>query len=203
MQTNEPESNAANDPAAPPAPSSSKLLLEFGPLLAFFVTNKLKGILWATGVLMVCMAISLAIQWKRDRKVSPMMAFTGVTVLVFGGLTLWLDDPVFIKIKVTILNAMFGIVLLGGVATGRSFLKTLIGPVFQLTDAGWRAFTVRYGFFFLALAGLNELVWRNVSTDAWVNFKVFGLMGLTIVFMVTQVPLIQRHAIAPASEESR
>jgi len=186
----------------PPAPSGSKLLVEFGPLLAFFVTNKLAGILWATGVLMVAMAFSIAFQWHRERKISAMMAVTGITVLVFGSLTIWLDDPVFIKVKVTILNALFGGVLLGGLATGRSFLKTLIGPVFQLTDEGWNTFTLRYGVFFLALAGLNELVWRNVSTDAWVNFKVFGLMGLTLVFMATQVPLLQRHAIAPAREDA-
>ena len=179
------------------------MLVEFGPLLIFFVTYKFKGIIWATGALMVAMGISLTIQWKRERKISPMMAFTGVTVLVFGSLTIWLNDPVFLMMKVTILNALFGIILLIGILTGRSFLKTLIGPIFRLTDAGWRAFTVRYGVFFLALAGLNEIVWRNFSEPTWVNFKAFGLMGLTFVFLITQVPLIQRHAIEKSAPEKR
>ncbi len=174
-------------------PSPAKTLLELGPLLVFFLANWLGGIYWGTGAFMAAMALSMAVSWKRERKIPPMMIFTGAAVLVFGGLTLLLHDETFIKIKVTVLNALFGAILLFGELAHRPLLKMLLGTAFQLTDRGWRLFTLRYAAFFLFLAGLNELVWRNVSTDRWVTFKVFGLLGLTLLFTFLQVPLLQKH----------
>ncbi len=181
----------------PDAPPPSKLLLDFGPLLLFFATNLWKGIYWATGVFMVAITIALVVSWKRERKISPLMAFTAVAVMVFGGLTLALQNETFIKIKVTVLNVLFAGILAFGLATGRPLLKLLFGQALQLSERGWWLLTTRYVGFFLFLAVLNEVVWRNVSTDTWVTFKVFGLMGLTLVFTLLQLPLLQRHQPAP------
>ena len=145
---------------------------------------------------MVAVTIALFVSWKLDHRVPPMTVFTAVAVLVFGGLTLYLQDEVFIKLKVTILNTLFGAILVVGLVTGKSLLKIVLGHAFRLTDLGWRLLTIRYAAFFFFLAALNEVVWRNVSTDFWVSFKVFGLMGLTLVFTLLQVPLLQRHDAA-------
>ena len=123
---------------------------------------------------------------------------TAVLVVVFGGLTFWLDDPRFIKIKPTIINLLFAGVLFGGLLTGRPLLKLLFGEAFRLTEEGWRKLSVRWALFFLALAVLNEIVWRNFSEAAWVNFKVFGILPLTIVFAMAQIGLIKRYE--PKSE---
>ena len=120
---------------------------------------------------------------------------TGVVVLVFGGLTLALQDEIFIKMKPTIVNTLFGGVLIGGLFFGKSLLGYVFDSVFQLTDEGWRKLTLRWGLFFFVLAMVNEVIWRNFSTDFWVSFKVFGMMPLTIVFTLTQMPLIQRHSL--------
>jgi len=122
-----------------------------------------------------------------------MMIFTTAAVVVFGGLTLYLQNDTFIKVKVTVLNALFAAILIGGLMTGRSLLKPLLGQAFQLSEPGWRLLTIRYVGLFFFLAVLNELVWRNFSTDHWVTFKVFGLMGLTVAFTLLQLPLLQRH----------
>ena len=114
-------------------------------------------------------------------------------VMVFGGLTIILNDELFIKLKPTIVNTLFGVILLGGVALKRPLLRPLMGAVFQLTEEGWFKLSVRWAFFFFVLAILNEIVWRSVSTDMWVNFKVFGIMPLTILFSVSQVPLMTRY----------
>ena len=127
---------------------------------------------------------------------------TGIVVLVFGGLTLWLQDEAFIKMKPTIINVLFGATLLGGLLFGRPLLGYVFDSVFRLDDEGWRKLTFRWGMFFFVLAVLNEVVWRNFSTDAWVNFKVFGIMPLTILFTLTQMPLIQRHALPDPEKAS-
>jgi intracellular septation protein len=116
-------------------------------------------------------------------------------VVVFGGMTLWLQDDVFIKLKPTIVNGIFAAILLGGLAAGHSLLRHLFGDVFRLTDEGWRQLTLRWGLFFIVLAGLNEVVWRNFSTDTWVSFKVFGIMPLTMIFGIAQMGLLKRHEI--------
>ena len=172
----------------------TKLLVELGPLLVFFLANAKWGIFVGTGAFMVAIVVSLVASRALFGHVATMPLITGAFVLVFGGLTLWFHDDTFIKMKPTIVNAMFATILLGGLAYGRSFLKLLLGEVFKLNDDGWRILTLRWALFFLFLAVLNELVWRNFSRDAWVAFKVWGIMPLTFVFMFFQVGLLKRHA---------
>ncbi len=124
---------------------------------------------------------------------------TAIVVVVFGGLTLWLQNDTFIKMKPTIIYLLFGGTLIGGLAFGRSFLGYMFDSVFRLTDEGWRKLTFRWGLFFLGLAILNEIVWRSVSTDTWVTFKVFAILPITFVFTLTQMPLINRHSL-PSEE---
>ena len=170
-----------------------RLLLEAGPLLVFFLVNAKWGIFAATAAYMVAAPLAMAVSWLMVRRVALMPVIALVFVLAFGGLTIWLHDETFIKVKVTLVNALFGAILLGGLMFDRPFLKYLLGEGFRMTDAGWRILTRRWGLFFLFLAGLNEAVWRSVSTDAWVNFKVFGLLGLTLLFAMSQTPLMMRH----------
>ena len=180
------------------APSGGKMLAEFGPLILFFAVNAWRGIYWATGAFMIAMAVTMVATKMRGEKIPPMTIFTGVLVLVFGSLTLWLQNEIFIKVKVTILKALFGTILLVGLLTKRVFLKSFLGSAFQLDEEGWKRLTVRYIGFFYSMAALNEVVHRNVSTDTWVAFKTGGLIALTLLFTVMQVPLLQRHSIEEA-----
>ena len=178
--------------AAPPNPHI-KLLIEFGPLAAFGITYFAAGIFWATGVVMVTSVLALAASWSQFGRLLPVPLMTAVLVVVFGGLTFWLNDPRFIKIKPTIINLLFAGLLLFGLMTGRPLLKLLLGEAFKLTEEGWRKLSIRWALFFLGLAALNELVWRSFSEAVWVNFKVFGILGLSLVFAMAQIGLIKRH----------
>ena len=172
-----------------------KLLIEMGPLVAFFIGNWKAGIFWGTGIFMVATAISLSVSWALTRKIAMVPLVSAVFVAIFGALTLWLHSDLFIKVKVTLINALFGAVLLGGVAFGRSYLKLVMGEAVKLTEAAWRTLSIRWGVFFLCLAVLNEIVWRSVPTDQWVNFKVFGLLPLTLLFAVANAPFMSKHMI--------
>src|SRR5882672_2336886 len=172
-----------------------KLALNFGPLLIFFVANTMLGIFTATAVFMAVMLIVLAIEFAAERKVSVMPLITTALVLVFGGLTLWLSNDIFIKIKPTILYTLFGAVLIGGLAFNRLFIKLVFGQLFHLSDPAWRSLTWRWSLFFIALAITNEIVWRHVSTNIWVAFKVWGVFPLTVIFAMAQTPFIMRHQI--------
>lgn len=190
-----------------------KMALELGPLLVFFFGN-LRGewllgkfpalsaiggpLLIATALFMVATVISLVIS-KIVFKHLPVMPFvSGVVVMIFGGLSIWLQDETFIKMKPTIVNTLFGVVLLGGLFFGKSLLGYVFNAAFNLDAEGWRKLTLRWGIFFLFLAVLNELVWRNFSDEAWVNFKVWGTMPITILFTLSQMPLIMRHTVQDA-----
>jgi intracellular septation protein len=175
-----------------------KLALEMGPLVVFFLANQRAGIFIATGVFMAAVLISLAVSYALTRHLPIMPMVTAVVVLVFGGLTLWLQDDHFIKLKPTIVNSLFGVVLLGGLAFGRPLLPVVLDTVFQLDAEGWRKLTFRWGLFFFVLAAVNEVVWRTQTTDFWVNFKVFGIMPLTLAFALSQTPLILRHELKDA-----
>ena len=187
-----------------------KFALQLGPLLVFLFANargewlassfpalaEMGGpIFIATGLFMAATAIALAVSWSLTRTLPIMPLVSGVVVLVFGALTLWLQDDVFIKMKPTIVNTLFGAVLLGGLLFGRSLLAYVFDAAFKLDAEGWRKLTLRWGLFFLFLAVVNEIVWRNFSEATWVAFKVWGIMPITVAFTMLQMPLIMRHSV--------
>ena len=171
-----------------------RLALDLGPLILFFAANALYGIFVATAFFMVTIVAALIASRLLTGKFAKMPLVTAVFVIVFGGLTLYLQDETFIKIKPTVIYFLFAGILLGGLALNRIFLETVLGEVFQLNIAGWRKLTYRWAGFFIFLALTNEVVWRSVSTDAWVSFKVFGLVPLTLIFAAMQTGLLQKHA---------
>jgi intracellular septation protein len=150
---------------------------------------------------MVATVIALAISWSMTRTLPMMPLISGIVVLVFGALTLWLHNDTFIKMKPTIVNTLFGAILLGGLLFGKSLLGYVFDSAFKLDAEGWRKLTFRWGLFFIFLAIANEVVWRNFSTDAWVSFKVWGIMPITIVFTLSQMPLIQKHTLPEAKKD--
>ncbi len=189
------------DPAHPPQLHPLlKLALELGPLGLFFYFNQSAGIFTATGIFVVATLVALAIHYALVRKLPMMPLVSGVVVVVFGGLTLFLQDELFIKLKPTIVNTLFGAILLGGLWFRKSLLTVVLDSVFHLTDEGWRKLTFRWGLFFLFLALVNEVVWRTQTTDFWVSFKVFGIMPITLAFALAQTPLIMRHEAGKQDE---
>jgi intracellular septation protein len=177
-----------------------RLALDLGPLLVFFAAYQLAGIFAATGAFMVASLISLGAGYAIERRISPVPLFTALLVLIFGGLTLYLKNGTFIKMKPTVLYAFFGFTLLGGLAFGRLFIKYVFATAFQLSEIGWRKLTWRWGIFFLTLAVLNEVIWREMSEATWVKFKVFGIIPLIMVFALAQMPLVLKHETKPQSE---
>jgi intracellular septation protein len=171
-----------------------KLVLDLGPLLVFFAANSRFGIFAATGAFMAAIVIALAVAYALTRHLPVMPLVTAVVVVVFGTLTLVLHDELFIKVKPTIIYVLFGGVLLVGLAFGKSLLGIVFDSVFHLTEEGWRKLTLRWALFFLALALLNEIVWRTQTTDVWVSFKVFGVVPLTFLFAALQYPLLEKYA---------
>ena len=191
------EDSAKSEPATSGSEPSvpMKLAIELGPLLLFFGANAAWGIYVATAVFMVATVISLAVAGLRYHKLPIMPLVSGAIVLAFGGLTLYLQDETFIKLKPTIVYTIFALLLSAGLLMKKPLLALLFGPVFKLTEEGWQKLTARWIVFFLVMAILNEIVWRNFSTDFWVSFKAFGFLPLTFLFAVAQVPLMQRYAL--------
>ena len=175
-----------------------KLVFDLGPLALFFYANSRYDIFVATGTFMVAVVAALAASYALTRHLPIMPVVTAVVVVVFGGLTLILHNDTFIKIKPTIIYALFGGVLLSGLLFGKSFLGVVFDSLFHLTEEGWRKLTLRWGLFFFALAVVNEIVWRHTSTNVWVDFKVFGVVPLTFVFAALQYPLLKKYAAEPA-----
>lgn len=214
-----PGKNTMNDPILETRPDDPrkktlspglKFLLELGPgLVFFFVTIRAawlvekfpalaqigEPILIATAFFMVATALSLSVSWILTRSWPVMPLVSAVVVFVFGALALWLQDKTFAFMKPTIINTLFGVVLLGGLATGRSLLAYVFDSAFKLDAEGWRKLTFRWGLFFLFLAVLNEVVWRNFSEETWLYFKVWGIMPITFLFTFSQMPLIMRHSV--------
>lgn len=190
------------DPRKPSVSPGLKLAIELGPLVTFFAANAYGGIYLATAVFMVASVVALGAMWALARRIAIMPLVSFLVVMVFGGLTLWLQDEHFIKLKPTLVNAAFGVLLLGGLALKKPLLPYVFDGMVQLTDAGWRALTIRWGVFFLVMAVVNEIVWRSFSTDTWVAFKTFGYLPITIVFAMAQAPLMARHELKPAKAEA-
>ena len=178
-----------------------KLALDILPLAVFFTAFKWAGLYYATGLLLLVTLCIVAVTYAVERRIALSPLITAVVVGIFGGLTLWLHDERFIKIKPTLINFIFAGILLTGYVLKKGLLKSVLGAAFELTDRGWRLLSLRWGLFFLFLGTLNEIVWRNVSTAIWVDFKVFGLLGLTFLFALLQAGFIQRHAL-PATAGS-
>jgi intracellular septation protein len=188
-----------------------KLALELGPLVLFFFANAYsdrfgvaegRRIFAATAIFIVATLVALAVHYVLVKKLPIMPLVSGVVVVVFGGLTLWLDNDTFIKLKPTIVNTLFGVVLLGGLALGKPLLALVLDSMFQLTEEGWRKLTMRWALFFFFLAIVNEIVWRTQTTDTWVSFKVFGIMPITIAFALAQTPLLMRYEAKGSGNEA-
>jgi intracellular septation protein len=189
--------------ASPPAADRKqlgKLILDLAPLLIFFAAYMASDIYVATGVLMAATVVSMIVSRLWLGHISAMLMLTTALVVGFGALTLWLNDPRFIKMKPTMVNLLFAGALGAGLMTGRNFLELLLGQAFQLTEEGWRKLTYRWIGFFLAMAVVNEIVWRNFSEGTWASFKVFGILPLTIIFAMLQVGLIQRYGLEKADD---
>ena len=178
-----------------------KLVFDLGPLVLFFAANSRFGIFTATATFMVAVVAALAASYALTRTLPIMPVVTAIIVLVFGGLTLALHNDLFIKIKPTIIYVLFGAVLVGGLLFNKPLLGVVFDSLFHLTAEGWRKLTWRWAIFFFLLAVLNEIVWRNSSTDTWVTFKAFGVVPLTFLFGALQYPLLRKYAAEPAAQE--
>ncbi|EJF90971.1 septation protein A [Bartonella tamiae] len=193
-----------------------KLILEMGPLMVFFFANYKgewlieniplfenfdKPIFPATAIFMLAIIIALIASWIIARKIPIMPLISGIFVLIFGCLTLWLHNDTFIKMKPTIINSLFGLILFGGLFFKKALLGYVLDSAFHLDDEGWKKLTYRWAWFFIFLALLNEVVWRNFSDDFWTSFKVFGTMPITFIFMVAQMPMIMKHATQPLNSK--
>ena len=186
------------------------MALEMGPVVLFIIAYNFgqrfidsygitgvldKPIFLATVVLMIATPISIFLSWLFMRSLPAMPIVTLIVVTIFGGLTLYFQDDTFIKLKPTIINCLFGAVLIGGLALGHTLIKFVLGPAFNLDDEGWRKLTLRWGLFFFFLALVNEVVWRNFSESFWVGFKLWGMSGLSFLFIMSQIPMIMKHTL--------
>ena len=176
--------------------SISKLLINIGPLAVFFIFYKINGdLIDAILPLMVATIIAILASYILEKKIPIMPTFGAGVLLIFGGLTLLFDNKIFIFMKPTIINFIFAAILYGGIILKKPLLKYLLGSALKLEEEGWNTLTHRWIAFFVALAILNEIVWRTMSEDLWVNFKVFGILPITIIFTMTQIPLIKKYQI--------
>ncbi len=187
----------------PPAPSALKLLLELGPLLLFFGVYRYADIYKATAIFIPVTIATLVASRYFFGRVGILPLVTGFFVVVFGGLTLYLADETFIKMKPTLVYLLFSAAALVGLAFNWIVWKQLFGEVFRLTDEGWRKMQLRWGCFFLGMAILNEIIWRTLPTDFWVSFKVFGVLPLTFIFMLAQTPLLKRYELVESGANSK
>ena len=178
-------------------PQLKRSLLDFGPLLSFFAAYKLFGLYVATATVMVAAVVALCAGYWLDRKLHPIPLVTAVIVVVFGGLTLYFQNDMFIKMKPTLIYALLGSILLGSLCFKQPAAKYVLGMAIVLSEAGWRGLTLRFGLFFFGMALINELIWRNFSNDIWVNYHVFGAIGLTFLFAMSQTPFLIKHQIEP------
>jgi intracellular septation protein len=179
-----------------------QFVTELGPLIVFFAVNAKFHLFAATGAVMVAIVAAMIASYVVTKHIPVMALVTGMIAMVFGTLTLVLHDETFIKMKPTIVYSLFAAGLGGGLLFGRSLIAIMFNQAFNLSATGWRILTMRWALFFLAMAVLNEIVWRTQSTDFWVAFKVFGAIPLTTGFFITQIPLTKRYHLEPVSLEA-
>ncbi len=172
-----------------------KLLIDVGPLAVFFIFYTRNGLQASILPLMIATVIAVLFSYILEKKIPIMPTVGAGIVLIFGGLTIYFDNEVFIKMKPTIINLVFAVILYGGMLLRKPLLKILLGAALKLEEEGWKILTYRWIGFFIALAILNEIVWRTQSTDIWVNFKVFAILPITFIFTMTQFPLIKKYQI--------
>jgi intracellular septation protein len=177
-------------------------VVEYGPIAAFIIAFYIGDLFTATASIMVASILAIILSYAVERRIPMMPLITAGIIGIFGGLTLWLQDETFIKMKPTIIQLFIATILIGGLKLNRLMLKSLLKSGLHMTDEGWRVLTVRFALFFLLSAIINEVVWRTQSTELWVNFKVFGLTGLTVIFFITQLPMIKRFALEDNGEKS-
>jgi intracellular septation protein len=189
-------------PAVRPAalPPALKFVLELGPLALFFLTYSKFGIFAATGVMMASVLVTLSVSYWKLRRIPIMPLVTAAMVLIFGGLTFYFNDSTFIKVKVTIINALFALALFFGLAFRKPMLQIMFDGALKLTEEGWRLLTWRWAWFFVALAVVNEIVWRTQPESYWALYKSFGALPLTVIFALAQAPLIMKHEAKDAPE---
>lgn len=181
---------------AAPQGQGRKLLLDLGPLVVFFATNYITGdFMLAVGLLVAATVVALAAGWMLERRISMMALFGCGAVAFFGGLSLYFDNELFIKIKPTVLTILLAAVIAGGRLLGRNPLGLLMGTQLRMRDAGWRALSWLWVAMFLTTALANEIAWRSLSTDDWVTFKVFGITAISLLFAVLSVPVMTKHQI--------
>ena len=203
----------------PPSPDAKKSIpkgagniwTDIGPVLAFVIVfnvmqnftdetgpfSKETAIFWATGVFMASVAAAIGWTLFKGRKLPPMLVITGIVVMTFGGLTIWLQDETFAFIKPTIINTLFAVTILGSLAIGRNIWKTAFEHAFQLPDHAWKIFALRWAAFYIVLAIINEVIWRNFPKEFWVNSKLFLSIPLAFVFMLANLPFLMKHNIEP------
>lgn len=174
--------------------------IDFGPLLLFFASfmywkrdNPEDAMIWAAGVLAVAAAIALIYAWIRYKHTSPILIFSTIVIGAFALAAFLFDDKRFIYMKPTVMNAIFGLAVFGGIIFRKNVIKLLMGSAFDLPDDKWKVFAIRWGLFFFAMAVLNEIIWRNFSETFWASFKVFGFLPLTILFTATQIPFLTKY----------
>ncbi len=185
-----------NDKIEASEPNWLKPVVDYVPLIAFFGAYKYSDdIILATKVIIGVTALAIILSLLVARRVPVMPLVTAIVIGVFGGLTVYFQDDTFIKMKPTIIQCAFAIILGAGLLLKRVWLKPIFGGAIDMTENAWRTLTWRFVMFFFASAALNEIVWRTQSTDFWVSFKVFGLMGFSIVFILSQMPFISKHTI--------
>ena len=172
-----------------------KLLIDIGPLAIFFIFYTRSGLQASILPFMIATVIAVLFSYILEKKIPIMPTVGAGIVLVFGGLTIYFDNEVFFKMKPTIINILFAAILYGGILIKKPLLKILLGAALKLKEEGWRILTLRWIGFFIALAILNEIVWRTQSTDVWVNFKVFGILPITFLFTMIQFPLIKKYQV--------
>jgi intracellular septation protein len=179
-----------------------RLMIDLGPLLVFFLVNFLAPvpevlrIFYATGAFMAAMIVAMMFSYLRYRHISPLLWFSGIMVVILGGVTIWLHNDVFIKMKPTVYYVFIASLLGFGLATGRNLLKMVLGAAYPgLSEQGWKLLTRNWAIFFLVMAIVNEAVWRNTSTSFWIGFKLWGFLPATFLFAIANVPMLMKHGM--------